>query len=108
MRLGPPRVPCQWDWGDGAFVDDDAKKCTVRTGAQRNRLQAKVCGCGVGLAVGWVDHEVSWVGWVGLVDDSNSRMSLQLVGLLASLLSRGAVTSLKLHNATGSRGYFKQ
>ena len=44
----------KWDWGDGAFVDDDAKKCTVRTGAQRNRLQAKVWAIFfVAVGLGW-------------------------------------------------------
>ncbi|CAK9088390.1 Tenascin [Durusdinium trenchii] len=30
-----------WDWGDGAFVDEDAKKCTVQTGAAKQKLKAK-------------------------------------------------------------------
>ena len=34
--------PSQWSWGDGAFVDENAQKCSVRTGADRNRLRAKV------------------------------------------------------------------
>ena len=36
-------IPCaQWDWGDGAYVSDDAKKCSVQTGNARQVLRAKV------------------------------------------------------------------
>ena len=37
-------APCprQSDWGDGAYVDDAAKKCTVQTGRERQPLRAKV------------------------------------------------------------------
>jgi hypothetical protein len=34
----------QWDWGDGAFVDENAQQCTVRTGAAKQRMRAKVGG----------------------------------------------------------------
>lgn len=32
----------RWDWGDGAFVSGDGKKCSVQTGAARQALRAKV------------------------------------------------------------------
>jgi len=45
--MSPTSIPnplrsSQWSWGDGAFVDENAQKCTVRTGTDRNRLRAKV------------------------------------------------------------------
>ncbi|CAK9088453.1 Tenascin [Durusdinium trenchii] len=37
----PTAISAEWDWGDGAFVDEDAKKCTVQTGAAKQKLKAK-------------------------------------------------------------------
>ena len=42
LPLVPTTIHAQWDWGDGAFVDNDAQQCTVRTGAARQRMRAKV------------------------------------------------------------------
>lgn len=81
----PPFSNPKWDWGDGAFVDDDAKKCTVRTGASRQRLQAKVPWVpGPGARVVEVSWRNGWLpGWGWLTQDGQktSRMFLQFTKL---------------------------
>ena len=68
-------APCprQSDWGDGAYVDDAAKKCTVQTGRERQPLRAKVeklPGVFSGFSPNWHDLE----GW------ENTSLSMGLNG----------------------------
>eukprot|EP00434_Breviolum_minutum_P020283 symbB.v1.2.017886.t1/scaffold1387.1/size122293/4 len=47
------------DWGDGAYVDDAAKKCTVQTGRERQPLRAKAT-CSTTPTFGLMSHNGQW------------------------------------------------